>query len=399
MNFQYLGKRLSGQKVKGQIDADTRQAALVKLEQSGLIILKIEETKPWNKDIILNKRIKNKDFVIFLRQYATLIHAGISISDATKTMIMQTGNYALRTALTDMDKQLDQGQALSKAAARHPKVFPSLLVNMIYAGEASGKLDDILNQMADYYEKEYRNKQKIISALLYPAVVGIVTLVLSIFLLVFIVPQFVTMFRSFGEDIPAYTKFVLSLSEWAGLFWWLVPVLGVLGFILYKYFIQYDSFRYRIDVGKLKFPFIGVLVHKGALVRMTQTLSTLVNSAVPILEAVGITEKVVGNRVIEEVLVKARDSLEVGESITEPMKKHWAFPALIIQMIQIGEKTGTLDHMLTKAAEFYEEEVEQLSNRIKTLIEPLMIIILTVIVGGIITAVVIPMFSLFENIQ
>ncbi|WP_077357787.1 type II secretion system F family protein [Virgibacillus halodenitrificans] len=399
MNFQYSGKRLSGQKVKGQIDADTRQAALVKLEQSGLIILKIEETKPWNKDIILNKRIKNKDFVIFLRQYATLIHAGISISDATKTMIMQTGNYALRTALTDMDKQLDQGQALSKAAARHPKVFPSLLVNMIHAGEASGKLDDILNQMADYYEKEYRNKQKIISALLYPAVVGIVTLVLSIFLLVFIVPQFVTMFRSFGEDIPAYTKFVLSLSEWAGLFWWLVPVLGVLGFILYKYFIQYDSFRYRIDVGKLKFPFIGVLVHKGALVRMTQTLSTLVNSAVPILEAVEITEKVVGNRVIEEVLVKARDSLEVGESITEPMKKHWAFPALIIQMIQIGEKTGTLDHMLAKAAEFYEEEVEQLSNRIKTLIEPLMIIILTVIVGGIITAVVIPMFSLFENIQ
>ncbi|MCG1027797.1 type II secretion system F family protein [Virgibacillus halodenitrificans] len=399
MNFQYSGKRLSGQKVKGQIDADTRQAALVKLEQSGLIILRIEETKPWNKDIILNKRIKNKDFVIFLRQYATLIHAGISISDATKTMIMQTGNYALRTALTDIDKQLDQGQALSKAAARHPKVFPSLLVNMIHAGEASGKLDDILNQMADYYEKEYRNKQKIISALLYPAVVGIVTLVLSIFLLVFIVPQFVTMFRSFGEDIPAYTKFVLSLSEWAGLFWWLVPVLGVLGFILYKYFIQYDSFRYRIDVGKLKFPFIGVLVHKGALVRMTQTLSTLVNSAVPILEAVEITEKVVGNRVIEEVLVKARDSLEVGESITEPMKKHWAFPALIIQMIQIGEKTGTLDHMLTKAAEFYEEEVEQLSNRIKTLIEPLMIIILTVIVGGIIAAVVIPMFSLFENIQ
>ncbi|MYL60808.1 type II secretion system F family protein, partial [Virgibacillus halodenitrificans] len=266
-------------------------------------------------------------------------------------------------------------------------------------GEASGKLDDILNQMADYYEKEYRNKQKIISALLYPAVVGIVTLVLSIFLLVFIVPQFVTMFRSFGEEIPAYTKFVLSLSEWAGLFWWLVPVLGVLGFILYKYFIQYDPFRYRIDVGKLKFPFIGVLVHKGALVRTTQTLSTLVNSAVPILEAVEITEKVVGNRVIEEVLVKARDSLEVGESITEPMKKHWAFPALIIQMIQIGEKTGTLDHMLTKAAEFYEEEVEQLSNRIKTLIEPLMIIILTVIVGGIITAVVIPMFSLFENIH
>ncbi|SEQ11044.1 type IV pilus assembly protein PilC [Virgibacillus subterraneus] len=398
MNYLYSGKRTSGQKAKGKIVADSKKDALLWLEKDGFIVIEIAETKSWNKDLFINKRVKNKDFVIFLRQYATLIHAGISISEATKTMSRQTDNYALRQALTAIDKHLDQGQALSKAVERHPKVFPSLLVNMIRAGEASGKLDDILNQMADYYEKEYRNKQKVVSALLYPSVVGVITLLLSMFLLVFIVPQFVGMFNSFGEEIPAYTQFILNLSDKVVAFWWVLIALAVLGIAIYKYLLKNDAFVYRVDKVKMKFPFLGVLAHKGVLVRMTQTLSTLVNSSVPILQSVEITEKVVGNRVIQDVLKQSRKSMEVGESITIPMKGHWAFPVLVVQMIQIGEQTGTLDNMLSKAAAFYEEEVEQLSNRIKTLIEPLMIIVLTVIVGSIITAVIIPMFSLFENI-
>lgn len=398
MNFQYKGRRISGQKIKGKIDADTKNIALSELERDGLIIFDIGETKPWNKDIILNQRVKNKDFVIFLRQYSTLIHSGISISDATKTMMQQTDNYALRNALADIDKQLDQGQPLSKACERHPKVFPDLLINMIHAGEVSGKLDEILNEMADYYEKEYRNKQRVISALLYPSVVGIITVVLSIFLLVFIVPQFVSMFNSMGEEIPAYTQFVINMSNVAAKYWWILLFIVVMVGILYKYLIQFETFQYRMDMLKMKIPFLGVLVHKGALVRMTQTLSTLVNSSVPILQSVEITEKVVGNRVIENKLTDARKSLSVGDSLTKPMKGHWAFPALIIQMIQIGEKTGTLDHMLNKAADFYEEEVEQLSNRIKTLIEPLMIIILTIMVGSIVMAIVLPMFGMFESI-
>lgn len=234
---------------------------------------------------------------------------------------------------------------------------------------------------------------------MYPSVVGIITMLLSIFLLVYIVPRFVGMFNSFGEEIPPYTKFVLNLSEWVGSFWWVLVIAGILCVTVYKYLIQKEAFAIRFDRIRMRFPFLGILVHKGALVRMTQTLSTLANSSVPILQSVEITEKVVGNRVIREVLVKSRSSLEQGESLTTPMMGHWAFPALVVQMIQIGEKTGTLDQMLKKAADFYEEEVEQLSARIKTLIEPLMIIVLTVLVGGIITAVVIPMFSLFENIQ
>ncbi|MEN1968223.1 type II secretion system F family protein [Lentibacillus sp. N15] len=399
MNFQYRGKRMSGQKVNGRLDASSKQEALFQLEKKGLVIFSIDETKPWNKDLFVNRKIKNKVFVIFLRQYATLIHAGISISDATKTMLEQTRNDALKQALQDIDQQLNQGVALSETMDRHPKVFPALLLHMVQAGEASGKLDEILKDMADYYEKEYRNKQKIISTLLYPGIVSVITLFLSIFLLIFIVPRFVGMFRSFGQDIPAYTQFILNLSGWVGSFWWVLIVIVALCVLLYRYCYRYEAFCYRMDGLKLKFPVLGMLVHKGALVRMTQTLSTLVNSSVPILQSVAITEKVVGNRVIERVLRQVRESIRAGESMAMPMKVHWAFPTLIVQMVQIGEKTGSLDYMLAKASTFYEAEVEQISGRIKTLIEPIMIIILTVIVGGIILAIVIPMFSLFEGIQ
>ncbi|WP_010099170.1 type II secretion system F family protein [Ornithinibacillus scapharcae] len=399
MNFQYVAKNSIGERVKGKIEADNKESALQELEREKLFVIEIEETSVWNKDIVFAKRVHNKEFVLFLRQYATLIHAGIPISDSTKTMAKQTDNHTLKLALTDIDKQLDRGEPLSRAISKHPKLFPSLLVNMIKAGEASGKLDEILNEMADYFEKEYRNRQRIVSAMMYPSIVGIITLFLSIFLLVFIVPQFVGMFHSFGENIPPFTQFILNLSQIVGRYWWMLVLLLVGLILIYRILLKNESFAYRMDKLKMKLPFLGVLVHKGALVRFMTTLSTLVNSSVPILQSVEITEEVVENRVLKNVLVKVRKSLEVGESMTTPMKSHWAFPALVIQMIQIGEKTGTLDQMLMKAASFYEEEVEQLSTRIKTLIEPFMIIILTVIVGSIIAAVVVPMFSLFENIR
>lgn len=399
MNFQYVAKNIAGERIKGKIEAETREGALQELERRKLFVIEIEETSVWNKDIVLSKRVNHKEFVLFLRQYATLIHAGIPISDSTKTMAKQTDNHTLKLALMDIDKQLDRGEPLSRAVSQHPKLFPSLLVNMMKAGEASGKLDEILNEMADYFEKEYRNRQRIISAMMYPSIVGIITLFLSVFLLVFIVPQFVGMFQSMGENIPPFTQFVLNLSTMVGKFWWIIFLLLIGIYLIYRMLLKNESFAYRMDKLKMKMPFLGVLIHKGALVRFLTTMSTLVNSSVPILESVDITKQVVENRVLKDILEKVRQSLEVGESMTTPMKSHWAFPPLVIQMIHIGEKTGTLDQMLGKTAVFYEEEVEQLSTRMKTLIEPLMIIVLTVIVGSIIAAVVIPMFSLFESIQ
>lgn len=398
MNYDYIGRRPSGQRVKGKIDAESKRKALSELEEKGMVIFRLEETKPWNKDLILNHRVKNKAFIIFLRQYATLIRAGIPISEATKTMVRQTENHALRMAMEDIDRKLSEGSPLSEAASNHPRIFPELLVNMIHAGEVSGTLDKILNDMADYYEKQYRNRQKVVSALLYPSVVGVITVLLSIFLLVFVVPQFVGMFQSFGEEIPAYTAFILSLSDLAAAYWWTLPLTALILAITYTYLMRKDRFVCFMDRMKMKTPFLGMLVQKNALVKMTQTLSTLVNSAVPIIQAVEITEKVVGNKVIEEVLVKANHSLAAGDSLTVPMKDHWAVPDMVVQMIQIGEQTGTLDEMLQKAAVFYEEDVDQLSNRIKTMIEPLMIIILTVLVGGIVAAIILPMFGMFESL-
>ncbi|WP_100012102.1 type II secretion system F family protein [Lentibacillus sediminis] len=397
MEFDYSGKTLSGQRKKGKIDAASKREALFQLESEGLVIVELGETKSWNQEIVIHKKVNIKDFVLFLRQYSTLIHAGVPISEATKTMMEQTESRVLENVLADVDKQLDQGQALSAAAERHPKIFPPLLINMIVAGEASGRLDEILEKMASYYEKSHRNRQKVISALLYPTIVGIITIALSIFLLTFVVPQFVNMFASMGEEIPAFTQFVLTLSDWAVAYWWTIIALFLLGWLCFRYLKRYDGFVYQVDRLKLNIPFLGVLVHKGTLVRMTQTLSTLVNSSVPILQAVEITERVAGNRVIEAGLARARKALETGESMATPLREDKTFPPLVVQMVDIGEKTGTLDQMLAKAAEFYEEEVEQLSNRIKVLIEPLMIIVLTVIVGGIIAAVALPMFSMFEN--
>lgn len=397
MHFQYKAKQLSGKLLKGTIEANSKAEALSKLEKEGYLIFSIEEAKAWNRDISLNRKMKWKEFVIFLRQYATLIQSGIPIATATKTMIGQTNNKQLKTVLEDVDEKLSQGVSLSKAISTHPKVFPELLVHMIEAGEASGKLDEILNQMATYYEKQHFNRQRIVSALLYPSVVGIITFILAVFLLVFVVPKFISMFESFGQDLPAYTQLVVTISHWTGLYGWTLGILAILFVTLYRFFMKKETFAYKVDMLKLKIPIFGSLLHKGAFVRTTQTLSTLFQSGVPILQAVEITEKVIGNRVIEDVFKRSKEALKEGESMTKSMKDHWVFPNLVTQMIQIGEQTGTLDAMLLKVANFYEEEMEQLSERIKTLIEPFIIVVLAVVVGGIILAIVLPMFSLFEN--
>lgn len=397
MDFQYVGRSITGNRTKGNIEADSKQQALKKLESRGLIVINLEETKPWNKDITYFQRVKNKDFTIFLRQYSTLIHSGINISEATKTMTHQTDSQLLKKTLVDIDKKLDQGIPLSKATEMHPKVFPSLLVHMIHAGEASGQLDEILHEMADYYEKQYQNQQKIITALLYPTVVGAITIILGLFLLMFVVPQFVNMFQSMGQELPLYTQLIIQSSEIAGKYWWILIPIIVAIMVGYFYIKRSDSLQIYLDTLKMRIPLTGKLVQQGALVRLTKTMSTLVNSAVPMIEAVDITSKIVQNRVMEEVLNDSKNALTNGDSLAKPMKNHWAFPKLVIQMIEIGEKTGSLDQMLHQAALFYEQEVDQLSTRIKTLIEPFMIVFLTVFVGGVIVAIVLPMFNMFEQ--
>ncbi|MCT2537946.1 type II secretion system F family protein [Aquibacillus koreensis] len=397
--FRYKGRSVAGKAQSGKIDADTKHEAIAKLKRDGITVFKIEKLNSvLYKDINIGKTIKNRDFVIFLRQFATLIDAGISLVETTSILQDQTTNKFLKKALEDIEEDLEEGVPLSEALEKQPKLFPELLVSMINAGEISGNLDDILDNMASYYEKQYQLKQKIVTALTYPIVIGVISVFITIFLLAFIVPVFTDMLSSFGQDIPAYTAFILSLSGVVQAFWWLIILVFILLFFVYKFLERKPTYAFLFDTIKLRIPVFGGFIQKSLLARMTQTLSSLLNSSVPILQSVDITERVIANRVIKGVLKESKVALEQGESLASPMIAHWVFPKLVTQMIAVGERTGSLDAMLKKVSDFYEQELDEASDKLKSLVEPIMIVFLAVVVGAIVMAIVIPMFSLFENI-
>lgn len=399
VNFEYKAKQKGVSKpLKGVVEAETRDGALGLLEEQGILVLSLKEVSAVNREIKIKRKLKNSDFVMFLRQFATLIDAGISISECVKTMAKQVGNAQLKEALEDIDQQIDRGERLSVAASRHEKIFPELLVHMIEAGEASGRLDEILANMAAYYEKQYKNKRKLTGSLIYPAAVGVLAIVMTIFILTFVVPRFADMFVSIDAPIPAYTLFVMGLSAFLEKYWWTLLIVTIVGVVAFKFGMKDERFAYQFDKLTLKIPLVGNLIHKSALVRMTHSLSLLINASIPILQALDIVEKVVPNRVIKGLIPDIRETLVSGGEMSKVMAQHWVFPPLLIQMIQVGEQTGGLDRMLEKVSVFYEDEVDDLSSRFGSLIEPFLIVFLAVVVGGIVMAIIIPMFSMYESI-
>ncbi|QSS99115.1 type II secretion system F family protein [Pontibacillus sp. ALD_SL1] len=397
--FKYKARTPKGKMKEGRIKADSKREAVGKLKEEGMTVATINELNSiLYKDIQLGSQVKNKEFVIYLRQFATLLESGISLIQSTYILKEQTSSKALQRALTQIAEDLEGGLSFSDAAEKHHKIFPDLFVNMVRAGEAGGNLDEILDRLAGYYEKQYDTRQKVISALAYPVVVLVIAIGIVIFLLSFVVPRFADMFLSFGGDIPPITQFVMSLGEISQSMWWLFIVIPLLVYGGIQYMKQYPRFSYGLDLVKLRIPIFGPLIQKAVLARMTRTMSSLFNSSVPILQAVYITERIVGNKVVESVLKTTRKSLEKGESMAAPMQKHWIFPPLVTQMVSVGESSGSLDHMLGKVADFYESELDYATDRIKSLIEPIMIAFLALIVGGIVAAIAIPMFSIFEQI-
>ncbi|KGP90924.1 type II secretion system protein F [Pontibacillus chungwhensis BH030062] len=397
--FKYKARTSKGKMKEGRIKADSKREAVGKLKEDGMTVATINELNSiLYKDIQLGSPVKNKEFVIYLRQFATLLESGISLIQSTYILKEQTSSKALQRALTQMAEDLEGGLSFSDAAEKHHKIFPDLFVNMVRAGEAGGNLDEILDRLAGYYEKQYDTRQKVISALAYPVVVLVIAIGIVIFLLSFVVPRFADMFLSFGGDIPPITQFVMSLGELSQSMWWLFIVVPILLYGGIQYMKQYPRFSYGLDLVKLRIPIFGPLIQKAVLARMTRTMSSLFNSSVPILQAVYITESIVGNKVVESVLKTTRRSLEKGESMAAPMQNHWIFPPLVTQMVSVGESSGSLDHMLGKVADFYESELDYATDRIKSLIEPVMIAFLALIVGGIVASIAIPMFSIFEQI-
>ncbi|WP_044894628.1 type II secretion system F family protein [Bacillus alveayuensis] len=399
--FKYQGRDVHGRKQRGLVTGSSKREAMLKLREKGIKVIEINEVPETllNKEITFGKPVKLQDFAIYLRQFATLLKAGVSVVESTRILASQTESKALKKALANVEEELRAGNPLSAATAKHSRIFPSMFVNMIKAGEAGGNMDETLERLADHFEKVHRTRQKVISALAYPFIVGILAIVVVIFLLVAVVPTFVQMFADFGAELPAITKFVLNASEFMQVYWLLIVLGLILLYVLFILLKKQKKMKYYIDYMMLRMPIFGKLLQKAALARMTRTLSSLFSSSVPILQALAIVENVVDNEVIAKVIKESRHSLERGESLTEPMKKHWAFPPLVTQMIAIGEETGALDAMLAKVADFYEAEVETVTDRLKSLIEPLMIVFLAGIIGTIVTSILVPMFDIFNHIQ
>lgn len=385
---------------KGTIDATNKAAAISKLREKGINPREIEESKSlMHMEVSLgSQKVKTQDFVIYCRQFATLIRAGVSLVEATDILAKQSTSKPLRKALEIVEDDIRSGIPFSDAVRKHPKAFPELFVNMMKSGEATGNIDDTLERLANSYEKSFRLIKKVQSTLTYPAMLLVMIVVVVFFMLIFIVPTFVESFESMDAELPTLTVWTVALGEWLRQFWWLPISAVVIGVTVFQYLYRNnEQFHYTVHYMLLKMPIFGPLLQKTAIARLTRNLSSLFSSAVPILQALTISQKVSGNPVIGKVVLDARASLEKGSTLTEQLEKSWIFPPMVTSMTRIGESTGSLDYMLEKIADFYEEEVDRNVDTLKSLIEPLMIVMLAGAVGLIVAAIFLPMFSLYEQ--
>ncbi|MNO34360.1 Type II secretion system protein F [compost metagenome] len=398
--YMYHVKSNSGKHLKGKFSAMDKSSAVEELRKRGLTVLSVVEIRKTvlSTEIYIGNPVKSIDFVIYCRQFATLIRAGVPMLDATIILSQQSESKVLKKTLVDVSSGLTRGLSFSQAAQEHKKIFPPMFISMIRSGEESGDLDGTLDRLAMFYEKAHTTREKIKSAMTYPIVVGLLSITAVIYLLQGVVPQFVTMFESFDTELPMITKMVLSMSNSISNYWyiWLASVLAIIvAFILMK---RSERGSYLIDYAKLRVPIFGKLMQKGAIAQMTRTLSSLYASSVPVLQSLTIVEEVVGNKVMGDFIRQSSDSLRQGNPLSEPLKKAWVFPPLVTQMIAVGEETGSLDAMLAKVADFYEMDVDNTVDRLKSLIEPLLIIFLAGIVGIIVMAIILPMFTLYSNV-
>lgn len=398
--FKYEGRDTHSKK-SGVVIAGNKREAALKLKNQGIRVteLKLQAETVLTKEIHVGKPVKRTQFIMFLRQFSTLLRAGVTIVESIRILSMQVESKPFQKILVSIGDDLRGGGSLSEALVKHPKAFEPLVINMIKAGEMSGTVDDSLDRLAEHYEKAHRTKQKVISAMSYPIVVGIVAIGVVIFLLSFVVPMFVDLFSSIGGELPWITKFVLKASDFVVAYWY-VFILAIAAIIIGLWMMRSSKEgKFMLDSFILRIPIFGDLMKKSALSTLTRTLSSLFTSSVPILQALSMTEKIVENEVISRVVGESRQSLERGGSLTEPMADHWAFPPLIPHMISIGEQTGSLDSMLAKVADFYEKEVDASTDRLKALIEPIMIILLAGLVGTIVLSILLPMFTIFGEID
>ncbi|MGZ6550878.1 MAG: type II secretion system F family protein [Tumebacillaceae bacterium] len=397
--YTYEAYDKTGKKIKGIVSGSDRQAAIQDLKQN-LVLIKLAEAKPsiWQKELILgSKRIPLKYFVPFLRQLATLFKAGVPLVESLRILGEQTSYKRLQSILPDLAATVARGNQLSEALREYDEMFPTVFLSMVRAGEVTGNLEDVLDNLATYMEKEHNTREKVKSAMTYPAVISVMSVVTCTFLMVKVIPNFVANLKSSGVPLPWSTRVVLATSHHLVGTWYFYLVGILVCMLLFRYLLKKPKFRFAVDLLKLHVPVFGSLMQKAAIARASRTMATLFKSAVPTLQVFTVAANVVGNEVYSKALRAARDSLRGGNSMVVPLRKEKMFPPLVTQMIAIGEQTGNIDTMFSKIADFYEADVETTVDKLRPLIEPLMILILAFVVGVIVTAVLAPIFEMYQN--
>jgi len=401
--YQYSVRDRAGKLVQGQIDADSPTAVATKLKSMGYAPLSITAFNPGMKRELslpsFGSKVKTKDLAIMSRQFATMINAGLSLLRALVILSEQTENKELAKILVQVSADVEEGQSLSASFAKHPRVFPPLMVNMCRAGEVGGFLDSVLLQIAENYEAEVKLKGKIKSAMTYPVVVFVMAILAVVGMLLFIVPVFSKMFTSLGGELPAPTKVLIFMSTVLKFGTPFLIVFGIAGVIIWNKVKHTPEVRGFVDPLKLKIPVFGDLFAKIALSRFARNLGTMMSSGVPILQALDIVAETTGNSVVGKAVLDVQESVRQGESMTAPLTRHDVFPPMLVQMMAVGEDTGALDAMLHKISEFYDQEVEATTESLTALIEPLMIGFLGGIVGAMIIALYMPIFKIFDLIK
>ena len=387
------GKRISGERVA---ESKAQMQHLLRRERITAKAVK-EKGKEFTLPKLGSGKVAVKDIAIFFRQFSVMIDAGLPLVQCLEILGGNQENVAFQKCLNAVRATVEGGATLANAMRNHPKIFDDLTTNMVEAGEAGGILDVILQRLATYLEKIVKLKSALKSAMIYPiSVLSIATLIMGA-LLKFVVPIFANMFSSMAVALPLPTQIVIGLSHFVGRFWWVFFVAVVALIVGIKQVRKDPRGRYALDKFLLNFPVLGPVLRKIAVARFTRTLGTLITSGVPILEGLAITARTSGNAVLEEALMKVRKSVEEGRTIVDPLRESGVFPNMVTQMIGVGEATGAMDAMLQKIADFYEDEVDAATKNLLTLIEPLMIVFLGVVVGGIVISLYLPMFSMIAK--
>lgn len=394
--YRYTAKDKSGKSVGGGMECADEKTLIGLLRQKELVILSVQQEKKTGKAVFkgFKSKIKLTELVLFSRQLATMIDSGISLVQALEILSEQMESPAFKVIMADVKKDVSTGTSFHDALAKHPSAFSPLFVNMVKAGESSGSLDDIMERLASYLEKTDSLIRKVRSAMVYPVVVAVMAIVITLVLMIKVVPVFKSMFADFGSELPLPTQALIMVSDFLvnSLAIWVACLIG--GIFALRRFLKTDRGQLLFDNFKLTMPVFGVIFRKVAVSKFSRTLATLTKSGVPILSALEIVGKTAGNRVIENAVDKVRASIREGETITGPLAKSKVFPPMVVRMIAVGEQTGELEKMLTKIADFYDDQVDAAVSGITSLIEPLVIAFLGTIIGTIVICMFLPIFKI-----